>query len=138
MRTNFGIVAVGVSLLCSATGLAAHHSFAAEYDQNKPITLKGVVTKYEWTNPHARFYIDVVDEDGKVINWNIELASPSALARNGWSSRSLKVGEQTTVQGFEAKVAGTYRVNARSVVLADGRVVFSGATDDGTPAAGRQ
>jgi len=123
-----------LGVLCVGVTLAAHHSFTLEYDSNKRITLKGVVTKVEWTNPHARFYIDVTGEKGTVSNWNLELASPSALVRNGWTSRSLKPGDRVTVEGFGPRATGTYRVNARSVVLADGRSVFSGAAEDGAPA----
>jgi hypothetical protein len=136
MKTKLGVLLAGLGFLCSAVPVIAHHSFAAEYDGNKPITLKGVVTNVEWTNPHARFYVDVVDEKGTMTNWNLELASPSALVRNGWTRRSLKVGDEVTVEGFGAKTA-TPRANARSVILADGRSVFSGATDDGAPAGPR-
>ena len=137
MRSKLGVLMASLSILCAGITLAAHHSFTLEYDSNKRITLKGVVTKVEWTNPHARFYIDVTDEKGTVSNWNLELASPSALVRNGWTSRSLKVGDRVTVEGFGSRATGTYRVNARSVVLADGRSVFSGAADDGAPAGRR-
>ena len=134
MISKLGVLMASLGILCAGVALAAHHSFTLEYDSNKRITLKGVVTKVEWTNPHARFYIDVTDEKGTVSNWNLELASPSALVRNGWTSRSLKVGDRVTVEGFGPRAAGTNRVNARSVVLADGRSVFSGAAEDGAPA----
>jgi hypothetical protein len=134
MRTTFGVLVTMFSLLCSGGALVAHHSFSTEYDGAKTFNLKGTVSKVEWTNPHVRFYVDLVDETGKMVTWNMELASPSALARNGWTSRSLKVGEQVTVQGYAAKVA-PYRGNARSVVLADGRSLFGGAADDNGPGA---
>jgi Family of unknown function (DUF6152) len=89
MKASFASLVAGVVLLAPAAALA-HHSFAAEYDVKKPVTLKGVVTKVEWTNPHARFYIDVKDESGKVTNWNLELASPNVLVRQGWNRHSLK------------------------------------------------
>ena len=108
----------------------AHHSFAAEYDANKPVTLKGAVTKIEWTNPHARFYIDVKDENGGVTNWNFELASPNVLVRSGWTRTSLKLGDQVTVNGAMAK-DGSKMANARTVVLADGRKVFSMSSSSG-------
>jgi len=111
----------------------AHHSFAAEYDSNKPVTLKGTVTKVEWTNPHARFYIDVKDESGQVVNWNLELASPNVLVRNGWTRKSLSVGDEVTVQGSAAK-DGSKMANARAVTLADGKRVFAGSSGgDGAP-----
>jgi hypothetical protein len=119
------------SLLCSGAGLLAHHSFSTEYDGTKTFNFKGTVSKVEWTNPHVRFYLDVV-EDGKTNTWNMELASPSALARNGWTSRTLKVGDTLTVQGYAAKVAPN-RGNARSVITQDGRSLFGGAADDNGP-----
>ena len=132
MRTKFGILAALFSLIGSGAGLLAHHSFSTEYDGSKTFTFKGTVSKVEWTNPHVRFYIDVV-EGGKTNTWNMELASPSALARNGWTSRTLKVGDTLTVQGYAAKVAPN-RGNARSVITADGRALFGGAADDNGPA----
>ena len=92
----------------------------------------GVVSKVEWTNPHVRFYVDVSETDGKVTTWNLELASPSALARNGWTSRTLKAGDKVTVDGYSGKAVAT-RGAARSVVLADGRSLFAGTNDDGAP-----
>ncbi len=130
MRAKLGVLAVGV--LISGLPIFAHHSFAAEYDSTKPVELKGVVTKVEWTNPHAHFYVDVKDESGKVANWNLELASPNMLMRNGWTRKSLQAGDQVTVTGSQAK-DGTRTGNARTVTLADGRKVFAGASTDGSP-----
>ena len=107
-----------------------HHSFAAEYDANKPVELKGTVTKVEWTNPHARFYVDVKDANGKVTNWNFELASPNVLIRNGWKRTTLKVGDEITVQGARAKDGATM-ANARTVVAADGKKLFAGSAESG-------
>ena len=133
MRATLGVLVAGLGLLMSAVPVLAHHSFAAEYDSNKPVTLKGVVTKLEWTNPHARFYVDVKDEKGTVTNWNLELASPNVLARNGWTRKSLKPGDEITVQGSLAK-DGSKMANARAVTLADGRKVFAGSSGgDGGP-----
>lgn len=133
MRYRIGVFAAVAALL--ATGMAmAHHSFAAEYDANKPVTLKGTVTKVEWTNPHARFYVDVKDERGQVTNWNLELASPNVLIRNGWTRKSLTVGDEVTVQGSAAK-DGSKMANARAVTLADGKRVFAGSSGgDAAPA----
>jgi hypothetical protein len=125
MKAAFALLIAGLAVLVPA-GLEAHHSFAAEYDAKKPIALKGTVTKVEWTNPHARFYVDVKDENGTVNNWNLELASPNVLMRNGWTRHSLKVGDEVTVEGARAK-DGSMLANARSVVLADGRKVFAGS-----------
>src|ERR1700684_2513809 len=124
---KLGIAMVcGVGLLVSALPVFAHHSFAAEYDATKPVELKGVVTKVEWTNPHARFYVDVKDAKGTVTNWNLELASPNVLTRNGWTRHSLKEGDLITVQGSKAK-DGANLANARTVTLADGKKVFAGS-----------
>ena len=117
----------GAALLVGTVPLVAHHSFAAEYDASKPVELKGVVTRVEWTNPHARFYLDVKDETGQVTNWNLELASPNVLVRSGWSRTSLRIGDDVTVSGAQAK-DGAKMANARAVVLADGRKVFSMST----------
>jgi hypothetical protein len=118
--------------LFSAAPAFAHHSFAAEYDAAKPVTLTGTVTKVEWTNPHARFYINVKNADGTTTNWNLELASPNYLKRAGWSSESLKQGDVVTVEGSLAR-SGVNMANARSVTLADGRKVFArAATDSGS------
>ena len=117
-----------VALLAAGVVVSAHHSFAAEYDSAKPVTLKGVVSKIEWTNPHARFYIDVKDESG-THTWNLELASPNVLSRNGWTRRTLNIGDEITVQGSLAK-DGSKMANARTVTLASGKRVFAGSSQD--------
>ena len=135
MKVSFGMALAGRALLVSAAPARAHHSFAAEYDAAKPVTLKGVVSKIEWTNPHARFYIEVKDETG-TFTWNLELASPNVLTRNGWTRRTLNIGDEITVQGSLAK-DGSKMANARSVVLASGKRVFAGSSGDAEgPAAG--
>jgi hypothetical protein len=130
MKCVLTTLLASVAFVC-APGAVAHHSFVAEYTADKPITLKGVVTKVEWTNPHARFYIDVTNDDSSVSNWNLELASPSALRRNGWTSRSLQVGDEVSITGFGSRVDRTNRVNVKTVKLADGRTVFNGVAPDG-------
>jgi len=130
MKFRMILVLASAALVAAAPALA-HHSFAAEYDAAKPVTLKGAVTKVEWTNPHARFYIDVKNDDGTTTNWNLELASPNYLKRAGWSSESLKQGDIVTVEGSLAR-SGANMANARAVTLADGRKVFArAATDNG-------
>ena len=110
----------------------AHHSFGAEYDSKKPVKFENVVvTKVEWTNPHARFYVAVKDQKGSVTTWNFELASPNVLKRMGWTRNSLKEGDHITVEGSAAK-DGTNLANAASVILSDGRRVFArSASKDG-------
>lgn len=101
----------------------AHHSFAAQYDINKPIVLIGKVTKVEWTNPHARIYIDVADDVGNILNWNIELGSPNFLRRAGWSRNDLKIDDEVTINGSMAR-SGADMANASSIILTGGRQVF--------------
>ena len=118
-------------LLGAAVQAFAHHSFAAEYDEKKVMTIKGVVTKFEWTNPHVRFYVDVKDDKGALTNWDLELMSVNTLTRAGWDRHALKVGEQVTVTFYLAK-DGSKRGNARgSVQLADGRKIFAGDAVNG-------
>ena len=133
MKAKLAVVVAGMGLVVASAPAIAHHSFAAEYDASKPITLKGAVTKIEWTNPHARFYIDVKDDTGTVTNWNLELASPNVLTRQGWTRKSLEVGDQITVEGSLAK-DGSKMANARIVTLANGKRVFAGSSGgDQTP-----
>jgi len=133
VRSRFWILVAGLGLLAGALPVFAHHSFEAEYDAKKSIEITGTVTKMEWMNPHARFYVDVKDESGKVTNWNFELGSPNVLKRQGWARDSLKVGDVVTVEGYLAK-DGSNLANARRVTLADGRKVFNGtAPGEGGP-----
>ena len=134
MSTKFAVAAVALALVAVALPAAAHHAFSLEYDGNKPVKFEGVVTKVEWTNPHARIYVDVAGASGKPISWNLELASLSALVRNGWTRSSVKVGEKVKVEGFEGRGTNTYRLNATVIMTADGRSLFSGsAGEDGRP-----
>jgi hypothetical protein len=122
------VIVAGLGLLLSSVPMLAHHSFAAEYDSTKPVTLSGTVTLVEWMNPHARFYIDVKDEKGETVNWELELGSPNGLMRQGWTRNSLKKGDQVTITGSLAK-DGSKLANARTVKLADGRQVFAGSSE---------
>jgi hypothetical protein len=130
MKIVGNVLAALVVAIAAAGPVSAHHSFAAQYDANSPVTLKGVVTKVEWMNPHARFYINVTDAAGKVANWNLELASPNYLKRAGWSSTSLKEGDEVTVEGSLAR-SGANMANARLVTFPDGTRVFARSAQDG-------
>jgi hypothetical protein len=120
---------LGVALLLPHT-VIGHHSFDAEFDRNKPVTLKGSVTRVDWGNPHIWVFIDVKDETGKVSNWGVEGGAPNALFRNGWRKDSLKVGDIVTVEGFRGR-DGSQRANANRVTLPDGRRVFAGSSIGG-------
>jgi len=122
---------LSLAFACAMPALA-HHSFAAEFDAEKPVQIKGAVTKVEWLNPHARFYVDVKDDQGNVTNWNIELGPPMILTRLGWRHDSLKIGDQVTVEGYAAK-DGSKMANAKKVTLPDGRSVFAGSSSEGKP-----
>jgi hypothetical protein len=130
MKAVFPLVA-GLGLL--AIPLVAHHSFQAEFDAEKAVTLTGVVTKLEWTNPHAHFYIDVKSPEGTVVNWNLELASPNVLRRLGWTREIFKIGDTVTVFCARAK-DGSNIASARTVTLPDGRKMSAGSmADDPAP-----
>jgi hypothetical protein len=116
-------------VLASGWPALAHHSGAAEFDSHKKIDLTGVVTKVEWTNPHAHFYMDVKDASGAVTNWNFELASPNVLSRNGWHRNSVKAGDTVTVSGSQAKDASNYAA-ASALTFPDGhKLTFLGPED---------
>ena len=126
-RERATVCIIGLIVSAAAVSMQAHHSFAAQYDRTKPVTLKGTVTKLEWANPHIYFYLDVQTPDGKMENWAVEGGAPNALYRNGWRKDSLQVGNVVTVDGWLAK-DGSRLANMRAVVLADGRQVLGGSS----------
>jgi hypothetical protein len=129
---KIGYLAAALAILTTAGPALAHHSFAAEYDSNKPVTLSGTMIKLEWTNPHARLYVRVKGKSGEAVVWEFELGSPNALMRHGWNRSSLKPGDALTVMGYLAK-DGTKLAKIRSLAMADGRKVFAAPSSDGGP-----
>jgi hypothetical protein len=130
MRRKFLAMLVGAAALGAAAQVAAHHSFAAEFDANAPFELTGTVTKIEWANPHTFFYIDLQNAAGEYENWAMEMGSPNGLMRRGWTRNTLAVGDTVTVTGSRAK-DGSFKGNARSVVLSTGQRLFAGSSQPG-------
>lgn len=132
MRTSHVVAAAFAATLAAGAPIAAHHSFAAEFDGSKPVTLRGTITKMEWTNPHAWLHIDVKGPDGKVVAWMIEGGAPNALLRRGWNKESVAPGTAVVVQGFRAR-DGSNRASGGDVTLPDGKKLFIGSTGTGAP-----
>lgn len=133
MRTKLTVVVAALGLLLAAVPVIAHHSFAAEFDANKPVKVTGTVTKVEWKNPHVYFYMDVKEDDGKITNWGMEMGSPNGLMRQGWTRNSMKVGDVVSVEGSRAR-DGSAIGNARAVTLAStGQRLFAASSQTTTP-----
>ena len=132
MKVRAVTLVPSLAFFLSAWQALAHHSFSAEYDADKPVQVTGTVTKVEWMNPHARFYVDVKDDGGKVTNWEFELGSPNGLMRQGWTRNSLKTGDVVQVDGSRAK-DGSNLVNASNVSFEDGKRVLGGASSADDP-----
>jgi hypothetical protein len=131
MKSRLAILAA-VLAITAGSRLLAHHSFAAEFDGNKPIRLRGALAKIEWTNPHTYFYIEVKDDAGATVTWGCEAGSPGALSRRGFKRGDLKLGDTVIVDGYLAK-DGSHLVDARRVTLPDGRIVSGASAGDGGP-----
>jgi hypothetical protein len=136
MRLHRVVVAVGGALILSAAALSAHHSFAAEFDANKPVQLRGTVARVEWINPHTWIHIDVKEPDGKVARWMIEGGTPNTLLRRGLTRDTLPAGTEILVDGYRAK-NGSNRANGRDLTFPDGRRLFMGSSGTGAPRDGR-
>ena len=138
MARQVGPVTAGIALFMglAAMPVAAHHSFAAEFDANQQVTLRGTVTKMDWVNPHSWIHIDVKNPDGTVTQWMIEGGTPNTLFRRGFTKDSLKAGTVITVEGYRAK-NGAFRANGRDLVLADGKRLFLGSSGTGAPVDGK-
>jgi hypothetical protein len=134
MKFKLAVLSAGAGLLLAALPVLAHHSFAAEFDVSKPITLKGKFVRMDWVNPHSHILLDVTDADGKVTTWSFEALPPNVLYRQGWRKDSLKPGEEIEVEGFQAK-DGSANAWSRSVKTADGRRLFAGKPDALPPGA---
>ena len=137
MRMKLFSVAIGSLLTAAAAPSLAHHSFAAEFDANRPVQLEGTVTKMDWINPHAWLHMDVKGPDGKVVSWMVEGGAPNSLLRRGWNKNSLPLGTTVIVQGYRAR-DGSNRANGREVMLPDGKKLFIGSPGTGAPADGRE
>ena len=131
MPKSLSVIA-GALLAAVALPVLAHHSFAAEFDANKPVKLEGTVTKMEWINPHSWIHMDVTTSSGEVQKWMIEGGAPNALLRRGWNRNSLPAGSKIAVQGFQAK-DGSFRANGRDITFADGKKLFVGSSGTGAP-----
>jgi len=125
------IVAAALAVSCGAA-VRAHHSFAAEYDANQPITLQGQIARIDLVNPHAWLYLEVKDAEGKVVRWNVEMGAPNNLIRRGVTKATLPIGETVTVDGYKAK-DGSTTVNGRQIKMSDGRTLFTGSSNTGAP-----
>ena len=138
MRSSaFGLLAAVFGVFLAVTPVAAHHSFSAEYDSKKQVTLKGIVTKVEWMNPHVYFYLDVTDESGNINNWSLEMGPPNGLERSGWTRNTMKVGDEVVVEGTLAK-DGSKQANARSVTMAStGKKLGAASSERANPSGGQ-
>lgn len=132
MKKAFRGLAALLSLLLVQNPMLAHHSFTASFDVSKPVTLTGVITKVDWSNPHIYFYLDVKDNGGKTVNWVVQIAGPQSLLRRGWTRNTLHIRDLVTFTGFRARGDADVAA-AREVVLPDGRKLFTGCTYDGGP-----
>lgn len=138
MRAKLAIVGYLAGLLVAAAAAPAdaHHAFAAEFDANKPVSLRGTITRMEWVNPHSWLHVDVTQDDGTVVAWMVEGGPPTSLLRRGFTKRDLPIGSEVFVEGYLAK-DGSNKANGRDITFADGRKLFMGSSGTGAPRDGR-
>jgi hypothetical protein len=136
MCTKLVMLIAGAGLVVASARTSAHHAFAAEFDANNPVKLRGTVAKMEWINPHTWIHLDVKTPKGTVERWMIEGGPPNALYRRGFTQKSLPQGAEIVVEGFRAK-DGSMRANGRDLTFADGRRLFVGSSGTGAPKDGR-
>src|SRR5690349_504230 len=136
MRPKLAVALAIAGLFVNAAPVFAHHAFSAEFDAKRPVKLRGVVTKMEWINPHSWIHIDVKDASGKVTPWMVEGGAPNALLRRGFTKKSLPVGTEVLIEGYQAK-DGSNRANGRDITLPDGSKLFVGSSGTGAPLDGR-
>lgn len=130
---SLGWLTLTFGALVAVMPAVAHHSFSAEYDSKKAVSLKGIVTKVDWMNPHVYFFLDVTDESGAITNWALEMGPPAGLQRSGWTRNTMKVGDEVIVQGTLAK-DGSKQANARSVTMAStGKKLGAGSSETTNP-----
>jgi hypothetical protein len=132
MRRRYLVLITALGVLLAAVPVRAHHAFAAEFDANKLVKLRGTVTKMEWINPHAWLHIDVKGADGSVVSWMIELGPPNALIKRGWTKKDVPAGIELLVDGYQSK-DGSMRANGRDITFPDGKKLFAGSSGTGTP-----
>lgn len=132
MRRTLATAATAITLIVHTQSISAHHAFSAEFDANRPVTLKGAVTRVEWINPHSWLHVDVKDAQGKVVSWKVEMGAPNQLLRRGWNKNSLPVGMEVVVEGYRAK-NGSDVANGGNITLSEGRTLFVGSSGTGAP-----
>jgi hypothetical protein len=132
VRAKVWLTGLGVGLVMASGAVRAHHAFAAEFDVNQPIVLRGIVSKAEWANPHSWVYLDVKNDSGKTTTWAIECGAPNALLRRGWNKNSLPIGSEIVVDGYKAK-NGWSTANAKNITFPNGKKLFMGSSGTGAP-----
>jgi hypothetical protein len=132
VRARVWLTGLGIGFVMASGAVRAHQAFAAEFDVNQPIVLRGIVSKAEWANPHSWLYLDVKNDSGKTTTWAIECGAPNALLRRGWNKNSLPIGSEIVVDGYKAK-NGWSTANAKNITFPNGKKLFMGSSGTGAP-----